>query len=241
MITIGTPISREKAYILDKFLDYYKNYKIIFCTEDIDFASELRVKCGDNVRVVCFLQKKEKYYKLTNITRARERIREVFLNTNSDYLLFIDSDILVNPSSLPNGDVVYNSYLVHSGHLCNNGLGICLISRKVLKQIKFRSYIYEPLIEYDFFIDECLYFEMDALSKGFKIKHGCSTSTHYSNEMQYKELNQSTGIRISYKERLLLHHHVLRKFVSLFVNTPLMLWISWIQFKLHTKHLHKLS
>jgi hypothetical protein len=247
-IIIGVPISENKLYSIENFIGNQLKIKqktpvktsIVFSTEDSKFADRLNgilINSKLDFNIIVFDLDKEKNDKLTNITLAREAIRQEFLKTDAQYFAFIDSDLLFNENLLnilqnkiKNFDVVYNSYLVHNNKVCNNGLGTCLIRRKVLENIKFRCLIFEQDVSY---IDEGLYFELDTLNSGYKILQGAFvTSCHYTNEKDFHRMEP----RAKTRWEKTFHSRLIRRTLSFFVNiTPIMAGITKISIRLYTK------
>lgn len=251
MIAIGIPICAKQSYVLDKLIKNQEQIKaatpqptiIIFATEEFEFAVRLKKQLATtqlDYRIIFFIPDSGKYYKLANITAAREAIRHTCMELDADYLLFVDADILLDPNVLnvllaQKQDVVYNSYLVHIKQVCNNGLGTCLISQKVLGMVRFRHLIPSEnpilLYKYNTFIDECLYFELDALHAGFRIKQGTFVSScHYSSGSKFNRLNPSPRTRWE----KIVHSRLARRILAVFVNiTPVLLLFSVIGFWIH--------
>lgn len=154
-----------------------------------------------------------KLTKLERITKERNRIRDGFLRSPADWLFFLDSDITVNTKGILlntlvkqyDADIIYNSYLVHNGNVCTSGLGCALIKREVLEKIKFRCGISGEK-KYAF-IDECLYFELDALKAGFKVKEGVFIETNHAGRI-LKPRERTRKEKISYAIRWCMHPFV---------------------------------
>jgi hypothetical protein len=229
-IIIGVPVYAGKSYVFSKFIENQikiKNSttfktKIIFSTEDPDFASQLENQLKNtelDYSIVIFYRDPELNYQINNITLARESIRQEFLKTSAKFLAFIDSDLTFNINllsilinKLNNYDVIYNSYLLHNNKVCNNGLGTCIIKREVLAKIKMRCSIFlKPYM----YIDEGYYFEMDTLHAGFKIVQGAFvTSCHYSSNTEIHRLEP----REKNRWEKTVHSRLARYSLSLFIN-----------------------
>jgi hypothetical protein len=152
--------------------------------------------------------------KLERITKARNLLRKLYLFTDNEYLLFLDSDIIVgartkrillNTLRTHNVDILYNSYLVHNGNVCTSGLGCTLIKREVLEKIKFRCGI-DGEKKYAF-VDECLYFQLDALKAGFRVKEGVFIETNHAGRI-LKPRERTRKEKISYAIRWCMHPFV---------------------------------
>jgi choline kinase len=140
MAIIGVPINSKTAYVLDKFLknqeDIQKNSVIsvftVFATEEVEFAEKLRnmlAKHNLKADVITFSINKPKNARdrIWNIVAARNAIREYFLKSEAEYLIFMDADMIFDPSIVnklveraeKGYDVVYNGYLDRDGRGIN--------------------------------------------------------------------------------------------------------------------------
>ena len=254
-VIIGVPCCEKQSYVVERFIRNQEEIKqatktktrLTFATEEPAFAKRLEVLLVNTsleYDIIHFTADVGQYYKLVNITRAREAIRQHTTLGKSDYLLFVDFDIILDPDvvnvlleEIRGYGAVYNSYLVHTGNVCTNGLGTCLIRREVLEQITFRCLIGSEnpiwLYKWNAFIDECLYFELDTLSKGYRLKQGTFvTSGHYSGVLKVRWLLPAPRTRAE----KVIHSWPVRRCMALFVNVaPVMLLLSVVQFWLHIR------
>jgi hypothetical protein len=148
--------------------------------------------------------------KLERITNSRNKIRQKFLESDESILLMLDSDIemakgIWEVPEMGGWDILYNSYLVHNGNVCTSGLGCTLIKREVLEKIKFRCGISGEK-KYAF-IDECLYFELDAIKAGFRVKEGVFIETNHAGRI-LKPRERTRKEKISYAVRICMHPFV---------------------------------
>lgn len=229
-LVIGVPVYEGKSYVFNKFIENQIAIKkatkiqttILFSTENPDYASKLNQMLRNtplDYKVIVFNINPELNYQINNITLARESIREEFIKTDAKYLAFIDSDLIFNKnllnfltSKINNYDVIYNSYILHNDKVCNNGLGTCVIKRKVLEKIKIRCTIFLNPYSY---IDEGYYFEMDTLHAGFKILQGAFvTSCHHSDNNAVHRLDPREKTRWEKT----VHSRLARYMLSLFIN-----------------------
>ncbi|TDA25330.1 MAG: hypothetical protein DSN99_08530 [Archaeoglobi archaeon] len=213
MVIIGVPISPQTEYLLEKFLKNQKeiqektrvDVKTVFATEDEQFAKKLRTCCkeyGINCEVILFEAKRPLNAKnrIWNIVAARNAIRDYFLNSNAEYLVFIDSDMIFDPDILnkliekvkKGYDVVYNGYLDKDGLGINlTGFGGTLIKRRVMEKIVFRCKENNGRV-----IDEAVFFEIDLFKMGAKVfrsflayneHHGKTTAICHPRELKLTE------------------------------------------------------
>ncbi len=183
---IGVPINRKNAFILEKFMKNQEEIqssskircKTIFATEEKEFAEELKKKLKKGFEVIEFEVQKPSNAKdrIWNIVSARNAIREYFLKSDAEYLIFMDADMLFETEIVNKllkfanrYDVVYNGYL-DRGNLKGinlTGFGGTLIKRWVMEKVKFRCKEKNGRV-----IDEGVYFEFDLVKIGAKIYRG---------------------------------------------------------------------
>ena len=246
-VIIGVPINKKSAYILDKFLKNqqeikreYQNSKIIFATEEKEFKKELyrKIRKYDlEAEILTFDVIKPDYAKdrIFNITQARETIRRYFLdNTDAEYLLFIDCDMIFEPgiirkllNEISNYDVVYNCYLFRDRKgLSLNGFGSTLIRRWVLEKTKFRCFEKKgsPVV-----VGEGVYFEVDLFKLGAKVARGIYVrSIHFNNDEEARRFGCRYVVTEPRPLRLIEKINVMaliRQFLSLFSESPVLMWI----------------
>jgi len=215
---IGTPINAKTSYILNQFLknqeEIQKSFsgeiETVFATEDDLFAHKLEntlKNCKINSEVIMFKPNKPKNAKsrIWNIVSARNAIREYFLKSNADYLIFMDADMIFDPEIVnklikiaeKGYDVVYNGYLDRGNPKGINltGFGGTLIKRWVMEKVKFRCKEKNGRV-----IDEGVFFEFDLVRIGAKtFRSFISYSEHHdpkSPSICYPgELNFSERVR----------------------------------------------
>ncbi|MEM5831674.1 MAG: glycosyltransferase [Candidatus Aenigmatarchaeota archaeon] len=192
-ILIGSPISKESAYALDKFIknqeEIYKKTKheclTVFASEDI---KKLPVK-NKNFVLINFkpiIKGKDRVWKIVG---ARNAIREYFLSKDFDYLVFLDSDMAFEPEIInklvekakEGYDVVYNIYRLKNGQVAYSGFGGTLIKRWVMEKVKFRCYEDNKIV-----VDEINCFKKDLLRIKAKIWRGLvAKSIHYDKNKKW--------------------------------------------------------
>ena len=189
-VVVGVPINPRTAYILDKFLKNQEKIqsksklavKTVFATEDLEFAEKLKnilKKYNIKSDVITFEVYKPKYAKdrIWNIVSARTSIRDYFLKSQAEYLIFMDADMIFDPEIVnklieiveKGYDVVYNGYLDRGNPSGINltGFGGTLIKRWVMEKTKFRCKEKNGRV-----IDEGVYFEFDLVKIGAKVYRG---------------------------------------------------------------------
>lgn len=105
-VVVGTPIYRQGAFILDKFLSNQKevqqNYpssELVLATVEEDFIEELERLLGSyglRGKVILYKTVKPDYARswIWNVACGREAIRHyTLLQTKASYLLFLDADM----------------------------------------------------------------------------------------------------------------------------------------------------
>ena len=110
-VVIGTPICREKAYVVDKFLSNQKQIQqsyplseLILATSEHDFIKELESlvsfwKLRGTVLFYEIVKPDHAWSNIWNIACGREAIREYALSqTEAIHLLFLDADMTFGPS-----------------------------------------------------------------------------------------------------------------------------------------------
>ena len=196
-VVIGTPIYRQGAYVLDKFLSNqeriqqsYPSSELILATCEYDFIKELDGLVSLwNLRgtVVSYEVVKPDYARsnIWSIACGREAIREYTLSqTQARYLLFLDADMTLEASviktmekEIQGYDVVFSGYPLHHYGIGLAGAGCMMLTRSVLEKIRFRCYEFkngEVIFE-----DNVL--EMDLFRLGSRIKKGFFISVkHYT-------------------------------------------------------------
>jgi glycosyltransferase involved in cell wall biosynthesis len=216
MAIIGVPINSKGAYVLDKFLknqeEIQRNSIIsvftVFATEEVEFAEKLRyelIKYNLKADVIVFDINKPKNAgdRIWNIVAARNAIREYFLRSKADYLIFMDADMTFSPSIVnkliekaeKGYDVVYNGYLDKDGRGINlTGFGGTLIKRWVMERIFFKCKERKGRV-----VDECVFFELDLFRVRARVFRGFLVYTeHYGK----KNVSVSTPRELTFRERV---------------------------------------
>ncbi|MFC2067622.1 hypothetical protein ACFLTP_01180 [Chloroflexota bacterium] len=211
-VVIGTPIYREGAYIIDKFMSNqkqiqqsYLSTELILATTEYEFRKELEdlISFYDLRATVILYEAVKPDYACSNIwdiACGRESIREYTMSkTEAEYLLFLDADMTFEPSvikimknEIQDYDVVFSGYPLQRYGIGLAGAGCLMLSRSTLEQIKFRCYEFKngDVI----FEDNVL--EMDLFKLGSRVKKGFYLSiNHYGSSTKVRRINpQPLGI-----------------------------------------------
>jgi hypothetical protein len=195
-VVIGTPIYRQGAYVLDKFLSNqkqiqqsYPSSQLVLATSEHDFVKELEslVSLWKLRGIILLYEVVKPTYARSNIweiTCGREAIRQYTLSqTEARYLLFLDADMTFEPSvietmekKIQGYDVVFSGYPLHRYGIGLAGAGCMMLTKSILEKIRFRCYEFkngEVIFE-----DNAL--EMDLFELRGRVKKGLFLSiNHY--------------------------------------------------------------
>ncbi|HEY49181.1 MAG TPA: glycosyltransferase family 2 protein [Dehalococcoidia bacterium] len=188
-VVVGTPVYRQGAYILDRFLENqkeiqrrYPSSEIIFATNEYDFGDELETLLGSRGirgKVLRYETAKPDYARsrIWNVACGREAIRRYILSqTEADYLLSLDADMTFDPdvikimkSEIQGCDVVYSgSTQRRSKGIALAGGGCCMVTRDILNEIDYRCLEFRN----GFTLNEDTLLEFDLIRLGKKMKKG---------------------------------------------------------------------
>ncbi len=196
-VIIGVPVNAKSGYIIEKFLQNQKEIQersqetiTVFATEDIEFAQRLDILSKSykiSYEILNFEIKRpiNTNDRIWNIVSARNAIRDFFLKSNADYLVFMDADMIFDPEIVnklvkiaeKGYDVVYNGYSNKSVQKRINltGFGGTLLKWWVMEKIKFRCKERNGRV-----IDEGVFLEVDLVRIGAKVYRGfVSYCEHY--------------------------------------------------------------
>ncbi|MBC7081651.1 MAG: hypothetical protein H5T44_05360 [Thermoplasmatales archaeon] len=206
-IIVGVPINSKTAYIIDEFIKNQKEIqestksgevKTIFATEEIDFMWTLNDKIKKakmNGDAIFFSIEKPENAKdrIWTIVAARNSIREYFLSHESDYLVFIDGDMVYNPKIIDKMvekvdegyDIVVHLYEARQGvGLLHGAFGGILIKRWIMEKIKFRCFETEDgLVGNEGW---CFWYDLKRYKIKAKIFRGIIAETlHYNSKNEF--------------------------------------------------------
>ena len=237
-VVIGTPIYRRGAYVFDRFLfnqkqiqRKYISSELVLATSECDFVIELKNAVSSrNLRatVLSYDVTKPEYARspIWNISAGRETIRKYMLSqTDARYLLFLDSDMIFEPSvidtlerEIRNSDVVFSGYPLKRHGIGLAGAGCLMLSRDILERIQFRCYEFrngEVIFE-----DNLL--EMDLFRLGAHVKKGFFLPiSHYTSPFEAKHI---TPQRVSMIRKILnftlIRYVLIRASIVVHLNIP---------------------
>jgi hypothetical protein len=237
-ILIGTPVYREGAYVLDKFLanqkqiqNVYPSCKLLLATAENDFIGELKellIFWKIKGAVIPYQVQKPAYAKnrIWNITCSREEIRRYALADDDVHgLLFLDADMTYDPAvvrimekEIGGYDVVFSGCPLRNRGVGLAGFGCVLLARHILEKINFRC------IEFTSgeVITEGNMLEVDLFSLKARVKQGffCS-SDHYSSATKVNHISpRSVGILLKISNNRLLRYGLITASIKLHYNIP---------------------
>ncbi|MBM3156392.1 MAG: glycosyltransferase family 2 protein [Chloroflexi bacterium] len=237
-VVIGTPVYRQGAHIIEKFLanqqqiqHNYPSSELVFATSEHDFVDELQhflVSWKLRGTVVSYEVEKPSYAssKIWNIVGGREAIRNyVLTQTDAGYLLFLDSDMVIDASvinimerKIQNYDAVFSGYPLRTYGIGLAGCGCVMLARSILERLRFRCYEFrngEIIFE-----DNML--EMDLFRSGGRIKKGFFVPiTHYVNPTEGKHIEpQRLGLWRRIANNSFIRYMLIKTSISVHYNIP---------------------
>ena len=200
-VIVGTPICRRTSFTLNKFLSNqreiqqcYSKCSLILATDEPDFITELRKQIHRyhlKGEVITYETVKPDYARsrLWSITCGREAIRQYVLSQGVEYLLFVDGDIVFEPSvvsimkdKIQGFDIVWSGYRFPPKGDLRFAAGCVMISSEILNKIPFRCYEFssgEVIFE-----DEL--FDSDSFKCRARVNKGIFVPIkHYLNRHEY--------------------------------------------------------
>jgi len=197
-VVIGTPIHREGAFVIDKFLSNQKQIQqsyplseLILGTSEYPFINELESlvrfwNLKGTVLPYDIVKPEHARSNIWNIACGREAIREYTLSqTEAGYLLFLDADMIfestvieIMENEIQGYDVVFSGYPGQRYGLGLAGNGCVMLTRSILEKIKFRCYEFKN--GQVIFEDNLL--EMDLFQLRGRIKKGFFLTIHHYEE-----------------------------------------------------------
>jgi len=188
-VVIGTPIYRQGAYVLDKFLSNqksiqqsYPSSELVLATCEYDFIKELESlvsfwKLRGTVLPYEVVKPDYAHSNIWNIACGREAIRNYTLfQTEASYLLFLDADMTFEPSvirimenEIQGYDVVFSGYPLQRYGIGLAGAGCMMLTRNTLDKIRFRCYEFKngEVIFEDSVVEMDLFRLRSRIKKGF--------------------------------------------------------------------------
>jgi hypothetical protein len=242
-IIVGTPVYRDGAYALDKFLKNQKQIQnkrpdcaLIFSTDDLTYITELKdllQRWRLRGTVISHKAEKPSYAKsrLWSIASARESIRQYLLSlpeankSEANKLLFLDADMTFDPDvisimegEIKNNDALFSGYRFRNNYVGLTGAGCFLLTKKALKKIKFRCYEFKNGQT----ISEDTIAEMDLFRQGCKINKGFFLSIdHNTPSGEIKHIDpQTVGIYRRVMTSSIVRFFLIRISVAIHYNIP---------------------
>lgn len=211
-ILVGTPVYRQGAYSLDKFLSNQQQIQqrtpsceLALVTCEADYVPELK-KMVEQYRlratVIPYEVIKPDYARsrVWNIACGREAVRKYLLeNHEFEGLLYLDADMTYDKSvvdimmrEIEGYDVVFSGYRLRAIGTGLTGAGCLMMSRRILKKIAFRCYEFKNGES----ITEDNTMEMDLFQVGARIKKGYFLAIdHYINSDEFVHIEpQKVGL-----------------------------------------------
>ncbi|MFC1993397.1 hypothetical protein ACFLV3_06310 [Chloroflexota bacterium] len=222
-VVIGTPIDSKGIYIIDKFLSNQKQIQSRYPLSELVLATSENELIGELERFIKLLKLKghvlpyevaKPDHAQTNIweiTFGREAIRQYMLNqTEAEYLLFVDADMIVEPSlvsimkqEIEGYDVIFSGYPLRNHGIGLAGAGCAMLKRSILGKLNFRCYEFKngEVIFEDNMLEMDLFRLRSRVKKGFFL-----TINHFNNTDDMKQITP----RQVEAFRKLINHPLLR-------------------------------
>jgi hypothetical protein len=242
-VAIGTPINREHAYILHKYLEnqkqiqqVYGSCELVLATSEKDYAPQLEemlhnAQLKGKTLVHDPITPDYARHWVWDVASGREAIRRhVVSQTEADYLLFLDADMLFETDvvttmikHIDGCDALFNGYALREHGLGLAGAGCLMLNREVLKRIRFRCCEFrngEVIFE-----DNLL--EMDLFRLHARVRKGIYVATdHYQDACSFKHMKpQSVGKKRELVNRPFIRYTLIKSSIALHYNIPWRLMI----------------
>jgi len=237
-VLIGTPVHRDGAYALEKYLANQQQIQqacpdcdLVLATNDAGYAGELEAMLLTwrlRGEVITYQVQKPGYTKsrLWNIASGRESIRRYFLYCqNAESLLCLDADMTYDPQvigimekEMAGYGAVFSGYRLRDNRIGLAGAGCLMLRRQALEKIRFRCYEFRN----GQVINEDNMVEMDLFRQRYRIKKGYFlTINHYysSTEATYTS-PQKVGLYQKVATCAFVRFCLLRASVALHYNIP---------------------
>jgi hypothetical protein len=237
-VLIGTPIHREGAYALEKYLANQQQIQqacpdcdLVLATNDVGYTGELEAMLLSwrlRGKVITYQVQKPGYAKsrLWNIASGRESVRRYFISeTSAKSLLFLDADMTYDPQvvsilekELAGQDAVFSGYRFRNNRIGLSGAGCLLLRRQALEKINFRCYEFKN----GQVINEDNVAEMDLFRKGCHIKKGFFLAIdHYYSATDARSLRpQKVGLYRAVATSAFARFCLIRASVIIHYNIP---------------------
>lgn len=237
-VVIGTPVYRQGAYILDRFLSNqreiqqdYQSCELVLATVERDFGEELKqlLDAREIRGEVLFYDVAKPVYARSpvwNIASGREAIRRhVLSRTGAGYLLFLDADMTFDPSVVERMIAEMRGYgAVFSGYPLRRhgtglaGAGCLMLDRDTLGKVEFRCC--------EFRNGEVIYednmLEMDLFRLGCRVKKGFFLPiSHYVTATLFRSIGpRPVGLLSRIANLPLIRYCLIRTSIMIRCNIP---------------------
>lgn len=247
-VVIGTPIYRQGAYVINKFLDNqkeiqqkYPSSELVLATCEHDFVGELTSSLTSwqlRGQVLSYETVKPTYSRSRtwNVTCGREAIRQYTLTrTKARYLLFLDADMVFESSvvnkmerEIQGHDVLFTGCPLRDYGTGLAGTGCVMLSRRTLEKLKFRCFEFRngQVICADSVL------EIDLFRLGSRVKKGFFVClNHYVDTNVLKQIcPQPVGRFRRIANRPIVRYCLIAGSIMLHYNIPLSLKIILYRF-----------
>jgi len=232
-VVVGTPIYRQGAYVLDKFLanqreiqQVYPSSELVLATNEGDFAEELENLLNLwalNGKVLRYETVKPEYAQSSawNCACGKEAIRQYTIHQEqAKYLLFLDADMTFDPDvisimerEIQGYDAVYSGYPLRDLGIALAGGGCCLLTAAVTKEINWRCLEFKNGVA----ISDDMLLEVDLIRLGKRIKKGFFLAiSHYENVDQAKTISpRPVGLYRRVTHSLFIRYVLIRASIAL--------------------------
>lgn len=204
-VVVGTPVYRQGAYVIHKFLPNqkeiqrgYPSSELVLATNEDDFIKELEqllnfYELRGSVILYETVKPDHARSKVWNVACGREAIRQyTLLQTEARYLLSLDTDMTYEPAiikimqrEIDGHDVVFSGCPIRGYGTGLAGAGCLMLTRDTLEKIRFRCLEFkngEVMFE-----DNLL--ELDLFGLRSRIKRGVFLHTsHYKSENEARHI-----------------------------------------------------
>jgi len=237
-VLIGTPVHRDGAYALEKFLANQQliqqarpDCDLVFSTDDVSYVGELKDalhRWGLRGEVITYQVARPGYAKSRywDIAGGRESIRRYFLSRPEvEGLLFLDADMTYDTQlvgileqEIAGHDAVFSGYRLRNNRIGLAGGGCFLLRKQTLEKISFRCYEFNNGQT----ISEDTIAEMDLFQQGCRVKKGFFLAiSHYYSATEARHISpQKVGLYRKAANGSLARFCLIRASVALHYNIP---------------------
>jgi hypothetical protein len=247
-VIVGTPLCRRTSFVLDKLLSNqreiqqaYPDCRLVLATDEPDFVAELKQQIKHyrlKGEVIAYKTVRPDYARsrLWSITCGREAIRKYALSQEVKYLLFVDGDVVFEPTMLSilkdrirGYDVLWSGYRFPPKGDLRFAAGCLMINHNILSKIPFRccEFSNNEIIFEDELFDAGLFKHRARVNKGIFLfaKHYASRNEYVATEPQkvswFRKLTNSQLVRfLIVTASLAIRHNIPGKLHTLLYRAP---------------------